>query len=290
MTDPSELVDVIRFPSRTKFAMKYKLLVIDVDGTLVGKDGNISTEDREALAKARQLGTQVSLSTGRVSRACSEILNQLSLDGYHIFFDGALVSSPAHGKEVYVQPLNKLIVRQAVEFTRSNDIYLELYSATRYFVERETWATGIHRQFFDLEPTVVDFARLWNREKIIKAELMTSSPEEVAKARSFYLQFNGRLHFSWVRTPAYPDIDFINVVAPEVSKGKALEALASHLGISMTEVMAIGDGTNDISLLSSAGLAIAMGNAPDEVKAVADYVTLDVDHSGLAAAIERFLL
>ena len=58
----------------------------------------------------------------------------------------------------------------------------------------------------------------------------------------------------------------------------------------MNEIMATGDGANDISLLSSVGLAIAMGNAPDEVKAVADYVTLDVDHSGLSAAIEKFLL
>jgi hypothetical protein len=75
-----------------------------------------------------------------------------------------------------------------------------------------------------------------------------------------------------------------------VSKGRALEALASYLGISLAEVMAIGDGINDIPLLSVAGLAIAMGNAPDEVKAVADYITLDVDHSGVAAAIEKFLL
>ena len=62
------------------------------------------------------------------------------------------------------------------------------------------------------------------------------------------------------------------------------------MGIPLDEVVAVGDGTNDISLLSSAGLAIAMGNAPDEVKKVADHVTLDVDHSGLAAAINKFLL
>jgi len=80
------------------------------------------------------------------------------------------------------------------------------------------------------------------------------------------------------------------VVAPEVSKGRALEALSLHLGISLSEVMAVGDGTNDITLLSRAGLAVAMDNAPDEVKAVADYITLDVDQNGLAAAIERFLL
>ena len=69
-----------------------------------------------------------------------------------------------------------------------------------------------------------------------------------------------------------------------------MRALASHLGISLTEIMAIGDGPNDISLLSSAGLAIAMGDTPDELKEVADFITLDVDHNGLAAAINKFLL
>ncbi len=268
----------------------YKLLIVDVDGTLIGKDGTISAEDRDALAKASHLGIQVSLSTGRVPQACSAIIAQLSLDSYHIFFDGALVSNPNQGKEVYVQPLNKIVVRQAVEFAHLNDIYLELYSATHYFVERATWATDIRRQFFNLEPTVVDFTKLWNQESIIKAELTTSSPQEVDKARSFQLQFNDSLRLSWARTPAYPGINFINVVDPEVSKGNALVALASYLGISLTEVIAIGDGTNDISILSCAGLAIAMQDAPDEVKAVADYITLDVDHSGLAAAINKFLV
>ena len=65
--------------------------------------------------------------------------------------------------------------------------------------------------------------------------------------------------------------------------------LAAHLEVPLSEVIAVGDGTNDISLLTTAGLAIAMGNAADEVKAVADYVTLDVDHNGLAAAIEAIL-
>ena len=268
--------------------MRYKLLVVDIDGTLLGKEVSISVEDREALAEARRSGVMVSLSTGRAAQACWSIIDQLVLDGYHIFFDGALVSNL--GDEVYVEPLDRGVVREAIEFAHLHNIDLDLYSATQYFVERETWSTKIHRQFFGIEPTIIDFTSLLERERIIKMGLVSHTAEEAAKAGSFYLQFDHSLRFSVVRSPAYPSVEFISVIAPEVSKGKALEVLTSHLGVSLSEVMAVGDGLNDIPLFSLAGLAVAMDNAPDEVKAVAHYVTLDVDHSGLAAAIKRFLL
>ena len=267
----------------------YRLLVVDIDGTLMGKDRTISDEDREALAKVGELGIQVSLSTGRATIACLSIISRLSLDGYHIFFDGALVANPETGEEVYVQPISPEVVKQAIEFAHSNDINFELYSATHYLVERETsWVA--YRRFFGIEPTVADFSEVWKRERIIKGGLLVQSPQEAEKVGHFQRYFDGRLQLSWARTPAFPGVDFINVLAPAVSKGKALEALASYLGIPLAQVIAIGDGTNDIPLLSMAGLSVAMGNAPDEVKAVADYVTLDIDHSGVAAAIERFLL
>ncbi len=268
----------------------YKLLVVDIDGTLLNKNGAISAEDRDALARARDLGIRVSLSSGRVTQACLRIISQLSLNGYHMFFDGALVSNPEKGEEIYVRPISRELVRQIIEFAHLNEINLDLFSITHYFVEQETWASDIRRQFFGMQLTIVDFNRLWQKERIIKGGLTVLSAEERAKADSFQLHFKSSLNFTWTKTPAYPEVDFINVVAAEVSKGKALEALASFLGIPLTEVMAIGDGANDITLLSSAGLAIAMENAPDELKAVADYVTLDVDHSGMAVAINKFLL
>jgi len=270
-------------------AVKYRLLIVDIDGTLVGRDGGISVENKEAVIKAGRSGVQVALSTGRVSRACLGIVRELSLDGYHIFFDGALVSDPEQGHEVYIHPLKKEIVRQAVEFAHQNEIYLELFSATKYFVERETRATRIHGELMGIETTMADFNEVWSREAILKGNLIVYSPEEAAKAEKFCNHFKERFHFSVARSPAYPGVDFINVVDPQVSKGKALESLVSHLGLPISETMAVGDGTNDISLLSTAGLAIAMDNAPDEVKRVADYITLDVDQNGLAAAIKKFL-
>jgi hypothetical protein len=268
----------------------YQLLVVDIDGTLLDKNGALSTEDREALIKVSQAGIRVSLSTGRASQACRKLIDQLSLNGYHMFFDGALVSDPITGQEVYAQPISTNLVRQIVEFIHQNEMNLDLFSSSHYFVERETWASDIRREFFGLHPVVVDFNQLWRQERIIKGTLLVRSAEEKAKAERFRQHFSRRLSLSMTKTPAYPDIDFINVLTIGVSKKKALEALARHLGLAMAEIMAIGDGLNDASIISSVGLGVAMGNAPDEVKAMADYVTLDVDHSGVAAAIKMFLL
>ena len=267
-----------------------KLLVVDIDGTLLNKNGTISAVDREALARVVAAGIPIVLSTGRVVTACRDIINQLSLDGYHIFFDGALVSNPENDEEVYARPINQELVRQAVEFAHLNDITIDFYTSDRYFVGGETWGSDIRRDFYKTLPNVIDLAALWQKERVIKATLTVRSPREKSGANDFYLHFKDTLGFSWTKTPAYPEVDFINVLAPDVSKGEALVALASHLGIPLSEVVAIGDGTNDISLLEQAGLAIAMGNASDELKALADHVTLDVDHNGVAAAVNRFLL
>jgi Cof subfamily protein (haloacid dehalogenase superfamily) len=269
---------------------RYKLLVVDIDGTLLNKNGSISTEDKKALSKAVDSGIQVSLSTGRVVQASLKFIQQLSLGGYHIFFDGALVYNPEKDEEVYVEPINWSLVRQTVDYAKLNEINLEFFSKAHFFIERETWVTDIRRDFFGLNPTIVDFTKLEQNEMIIKGGLVVSSAEEKTKANDFCLHFKDRLNLSLTRTPAYPDIDFFNLVALDVSKGNALKALASFLKIPLNDVVAIGDGTNDIPLLSSVGLAIAMDNAADELKEVADYVTLDVDHNGVAAAITKFLL
>ena len=268
---------------------EYKLLVVDLDGTLVDGNGAISDEDEKALAGAAAAGVTVSLSTGRVIKACQKIIERLSLNGHHIFFDGALVSDPSQNEEIYCRPIEGELVKQAVEFARANDIYLELYNEEQFFAERENWSDDVHYNFFGVAPTIIDFNGIWRRERIIKAEMVVREQGEREKSELFQEEFNGRLRFSIARSPAFPEIDFINIINSVVSKGEALKILASFLGISTKEIIAIGDGLNDIPLLEAAGLAVAMGNAFPEVKQVADYITLDVEHSGVAAAVRKFL-
>ena len=270
---------------------RYKLLVLDIDGTLINKNGSISETDRQALAEARNAGIRVSLCTGRVTRACESILNQLSLDGFHIFFDGALVCDPVQDREIYSHPIESRLVKEACQAALSCGAQIEFFSAAHYFSDKESWRTNLRRTFFGTSPTIVDYQTLWQPDKrIIKGGIIIKSPEEDYKIEQFTSMVKNSVSITWTRTPAWPDLSFINITSAGVSKGKALEALASHLKIKLSEVAAIGDGTNDLALLSTAGLAVAMQNAPDTLKTLADYVTVDVEHSGVAQAINKYIL
>ena len=269
---------------------KYKMLVVDIDGTLIGEKKVISKRDKEALKEAEARGVKVSLCTGRVNGACRKIIGELELDGYHIFYDGALIADPSGEKELYAKEIDKEIVKKMVEFTRIDDTYLELYSSKQFFAERQNWSDDIHNRFFEMVPRIMSYDGIWERERIIKAELVVRSKEEELQAERFKKELARDLRFSIARSPSFPEIEFINIVSPGVSKGKALAVLAEYFRVSLEEVMAIGDGSNDIPLLEAAGFSVAMANARDELKEIADYITLDADSGGVAAAIEKFLL
>jgi Cof subfamily protein (haloacid dehalogenase superfamily) len=262
---------------------------VDIDGTLVNRNGTISDRDKEALSRAREAGVQVALSTGRGLLATADVIKELSLNSYHISFDGALVSHPGSSDEIYADPISKVLVKQMIDAAHDCGVDLELFTVTHYFVEHETWSTRAHREFFNTPSTIVDFNQIWERERVIKGGLVSTSSEEAARINNFYRRLDHQLHFSLAKAPAFPQVDFTNVLSRGVSKGKALKKLAAHLKIPLDDIIAFGDGVNDISLLTAAGVAVAMGNAVDEVKAIADYITLDVDHSGLAAAIDKYI-
>jgi len=268
----------------------YKMLVIDIDGTLVKEDRSISEEDREALDRVRASGMQVALCTGRPVQSCIDIINQLSLDGYHIFFDGAVISNPTRDEDICIRAISKDIVKQMIDYAHENNLELEFFTATDYYIERETWVSEARRKFFDIKPLLVDYNEVADELTFIRGMLVSKSHKQSNEAMEFDRRFQETLCLSWTMVPAFPDTDFIGIYASGVNKGRGVKFLASRMGISLDEIMAVGDHMNDIALLDVAGLAVAMGNAHDELKAIADHVTLDVKDNGLAAAINKFLL
>jgi len=268
----------------------YQLLVVDIDGTLIAADGEISAANLAALSRARDAGIQISLCTGRSARSARRYIDQLGLDNHHIFFDGALVSRPDLGEPIYVRTIPGDLVREMLAFARAHDLNLEMATADRFFSERETWSTQAKRQYFDIETVIGDMSRLAESEAVIRGDLTIAGEPDQSKVDAFMAAFRGRLQFSSAYSPRLSEVLFINVIAPGLSKGKSLAALAAHLGIPLAATVAVGDWLNDVSLLKASGLGIAMGNAHDELKKVADHVTADVEADGLAAAIREFLV
>ena len=273
--------------------MNYKLLVLDVDGTLLNAENVVSDEDKEAIDEVRRLGVQVALCTGRVNQATRAVISRLELDGYHIFADGAVVVSADNSKTIYAKTIDEKLAKKLADYIHSKNITtVDFFTPTASYIEPATqpWFSDMRRGFFGLEPQVMDFTELCESEKIIKATHAVASVRDNKIADDFRARFEDRLRFSLTRNVTYPEIAFINIIDPGVSKGEALKVLISYLGLSREECMAIGDGVNDIPLLSGVGMGIAMGHAPDELKKVAKDVTLDIEHSGVAAAVKKYLL
>jgi hypothetical protein len=109
--------------------IQYKLLVLDIDGTLIGKSGKVSHENKQALARASSRGVIISLCTGRSLNGSLPLLAEMSLDGSHIFCDGALVLKPSTGHEIYAQELEAGSIRKAVEWAQRHGMDIELYSS-----------------------------------------------------------------------------------------------------------------------------------------------------------------
>jgi Cof subfamily protein (haloacid dehalogenase superfamily) len=266
----------------------YRLIVSDIDGTLIGADGEISENNVAALRRAVERGVKVALCTGRVLAAALRFVDRLGLDGYHIFSDGALVRNPATEHDLYLASLAPALLAEMTAYARQHDLFLEYFTPTEYLVETTSEYLPI-RRFFGIESRLVDFDALPEDAPVIKGGLICDAASAPGVA-AFLSHFEGRLDYTYAMTPAFPDLRFFNLVAPGVSKGRALGELAAFLEIPLAQTLAIGDADNDRPLFRAAGLAVAMGNAPDAVRREADYVTADVDHDGVAAAIEKFVL
>jgi len=266
----------------------YRLIVSDIDGTLIGADGVISENNVAALRRASDRGVRVALCTGRVLAAALRFVERLGLDGYHIFSDGALVRNPETRHDLYLAPLDTGLLAEMTGYAREHDLFLEYFTPTEYLVETDSEYLSI-RRFFGIQSRRVDFNALPVGSRVIKGGLI-SDAASAAGVDAFLAHFQGRLDYTYAVTPAFPDIRFFNLVAPGVSKGRALTELTSFLKIPLAETLAIGDADNDLSLFQAAGMAIAMGNAPEAVRRAADHVTTDVNQDGVAAAIQKYVL
>lgn len=269
--------------------MKYKLLVLDVDGTLLNSQREISKRTIQTLRKVQSIGIKVALASGRPTYGILPIAKAIDLgvyDGYIISYNGAQVISARNGEILFERTIDPQMVPYLEKKADKMGMTLAYYDGD------EVVSTDIEN------PHIVDEARM-NGMKLRRAEIVSAEmedwPTEVMLFCDDEQELSGldehmQRHLNGVMDTIHSNPYMLEVVGYQVGKSYAMSALVQKLGIGLDEVIAIGDGAADINMIQMAGTGIAMGNATEGVRRCADFTTLDNDQDGAALAIERAIV
>lgn len=273
----------------------YQVIAFDMDGTLLTTDKKISADTMRAMQEAVEAGKQIILSTGRTDAELAAYREALTDVRYGILESGGLLYDFHEKKTLDNSPISPENVLKVLELSEQEDVLVQVMSGGKVFIQKDDLYRMDHYQLgyffplFSTTATLKDDIRAWLREGTLDGTL------QVEKINLYHTDTDARLR-TIERAKDVPleqvfsEITSIEFTPVGISKGTALVKLADILGIPVEQTIAVGDADNDLAMLQSCGLAIAMGNANENVKRTADVVVADNDHDGCAEAIRRYLL
>ena len=270
-----------------------RLITLDLDGTLLDSEKQLSPENAAALARAAGAGIEIVPATGRFYRGMPDNIRNLPYVHYVITINGAQVYDIRRNRTLCA---SEIPWQRAVALMERLDTLPVIYDCYQdgwgwmtqaFYDQAEQYAATRHSldMILNLRTPVPD----------LKARLAEKA-SGVQKVQMFFRDMELRARMLKQLPREFPDlavttsiVNNIEVNSLAANKGSALRMLADELGIPVEQTMAFGDDLNDIAMLKEAGIGVAMGNAPEEVRRAADFVTDDCDHSGVASAMHRFL-
>lgn len=269
--------------------MNYKLIVLDVDGTMLNSNREISKRTVATLRKVQQMGIKIALASGRPTYGILPLAQAIDLgvyDGYIISYNGAQVMEAKTGQILFERRIDP----QMVPYLEKKATKMGLTMA--YYDGNEVVSTDI------TNPHVVDEAAMngmtlrqddqlsINMDDWPAEMMLVSDDEEALTSLGQHMQ----RHLNGVMDTIHSNPYYLEIVGYQVGKSYAMSALVQKMGIQMSEVLAIGDGEADINMIQMAGTGVAMGNATEGVRRCADFTTLSNDQDGAALAIEKAIV
>ena len=262
----------------------YKLVANDLDDTLLTDDRRITAATKAALTEAASRGTVITLATGRMYASASAVARELGINVPLITYQGALVKNALVGKVLYERNLPEAIALDLLDYCLQNELHLQGYVDDRLYAREDNDKIKAYCELSKIPYTIApDFERIIRQPQT--KMLIIDEPDKLdIIADELRAKYRAGAHI----TKSKPH--FLEIMHPEGTKGHALRFLAEYYGCSLAETIAIGDSWNDHDMIEVAGLGVAMANAVDSLKQVADYVTDSNNDDGVKAVIDRFIV
>jgi Cof subfamily protein (haloacid dehalogenase superfamily) len=268
-----------------------KLVIVDIDGTIAGRSNQVTPAVKAAIKAAQAQGVRVGIATGRMYRSAARFHHDIGADVPVMAYQGAWIQDPATNQVHRHLRLDRSIAQELIDYFQQahipQDLSLHVYVDDQLYVQKVNGDTDEYTERSGVNALALADLR----------EALTAAPTKVLAMhpdadlidrllRDLKTKYRPeQLHI----TTSIPI--FLETTNPAVNKSTAIDYVAKELlHLNASQIMTIGDNYNDVEMLDYAGWGVAMGNAPDPVKAYANWVAPTVDEDGVAVAIEKFVL
>ncbi len=267
--------------------LKYKLLALDLDDTLLNAEYKISSRNAAAIRRAVEQGVMVTIATGRMFRSALPYARELQVDLPLITYHGALIKKVG-GEVLRHSPLSNAQALEILRLGMEEGFHLNIYLDDSLYIAEENEYTRYYQQIASVPWIKVGDLSVFlleNKRDPTKLTIINMEPQRLQELQQM---LQGRYDSELYILQSRPH--FLEITAKEATKGQALYFLGEKEGITPQEMVAIGDSYNDIDMLKFAGLGVAVANAPQEVRDAADVIARPNTEDGVALFIEEYLL
>ena len=266
--------------------MKYKMLVVDMDDTLLTDNHEISNENKEMLLRAQEMGVYVVLASGRPTSAMIEFAKELQCDinnSFMISFNGSVITDLKEDKILFEHSLTKEQIHSLYDFSQQNNTHIITYIDGHIISERNSEYIDIEKNITGLKLNIVNSFKDTVTTSAVKCILL----EEPEYLKSVEL----------VLKAVMPDLSicmskpfFLEAAPNGIDKGASIKILAEKLNIHPSEIIAVGNAGNDLTMVQYAGLGVWVDNVDPELRNFADVIVASNNNHGVAEVVRRFIL
>ncbi|BAX78735.1 Cof-type HAD-IIB family hydrolase [Labilibaculum antarcticum] len=266
--------------------MNYKMLVLDLDDTLLRDDHCISERNKDALMKAQEKGVYVVLASGRPTPAMLQYAEELDLKkngSYIISYNGAIITDLNKQIPIFEQTLSKEQIHGLYDFSLANNVDIITYTADSIISETTSKYIDVEVQLTQMKFNKVDCFKAAVTEPAVKCILL-QDPDYLKTVETKLKQEKPNKSVS-ISKPF-----FLEVMPKGIDKATSIARLAEKLGIRQEEIIAVGNAGNDLAMVEYAGLGVWVDNVPPELRGCADVIVASNNNHGVAEVVEKYIL